>query len=106
MLQYIPMGFAFRGEFLHVCRDEVIADDVGHLPEPELGERRQDFTFSGDGVRHDDVEGRDPVRRHDEQILPQIVEVADLAAVDELQAFEICLVEGWLGHGLLLAQRT
>ncbi len=32
--------------------------------------------------------------------LPQVVEVADLAAVDELQAFEICLVEGRLGHGL------
>ena len=104
--QDIAVGFAFGRELLHVRRDEVVADDVGHLPEPELGEFRQDLTLSRDGVRHDDVEGRDPVRRHDEEVLPQVVDVADFAAVDKLQAFQVGLVQGRLGHGVLLAQRT
>ena len=46
---------------------------------------RQDLSLARDRRRQDDVEGREAVRRDDEQALvAQIVDVADLAAAQEL----------------------
>ena len=85
-----------RAHRVDVGRDEVMRHDAREEVEPERGHRGQHRALAGDRGRQDVVEGRDPIGRHDEQVVADGVQVADLAAVEELDSLEVRLGQrGW-----------
>ena len=64
----------------------MVADDVRHSSEPEGGHLRQNPSFARNGIGHDDIEGGDPVRGHNEQPIIQIVHVPNLPPARHGQA--------------------
>ena len=76
----------------------MVGDDIGHALEPELGDLVEDDPFVGDRLVHDDIERRDAVGGDDQQVFAQVVDIADLAAVDELEVGKIGLLDE-CGHG-------
>ena len=68
------------GEVSRVDRAHVIGHDVARVVEPEGRQLRQHLSLVGNARPEHVVERRDAVGRDDEQVLPGIVEVADLAA--------------------------
>src|SRR6266849_8021013 len=70
----------------------MIGEDVFQKIEPEERKLRQDAPFVGNGSEHDDVEGREAVGGHDEQVVAQVIDVAHLAARQRRDAREICLL--------------
>ncbi len=74
----------------HVGRQHVVGHDLGELLEPPQRELGEDRPFVGDRGLEDEVEGRDPVRGDEEQLVltcpaPAVqrrVEVAHLAGVE------------------------
>ena len=50
--------------------------------EPERAELRQDAALVGNARRHHPVERADPVGRHQEQPVAQVIDIADLAAAN------------------------
>ena len=57
--------------------------------EPELRDLREHASLVRDRRRQHHVECRKPVRRDDEQVLADLVDVADLAAVQETNALDV-----------------
>lgn len=49
------------------------------LVEPEVGDLGQDFALSGDAIGHDAVEGRNPVRGHEEEGISQVEDFTNLS---------------------------
>ena len=78
---------------------QLVRDDVAEPVEPEVGQLGQDLALARDRVGQDDVEGRQAVAGDDQQrVGVDGVDVADLAAAEELQAFDGRFEEG-VGHG-------
>ncbi len=46
---------------------------------PERGDAVQDDTLVGDQLLEDDIKRGDPVRDHDQELVTEIVDIADLA---------------------------
>src|SRR5229473_4736900 len=69
----------------------------GEALEPEVRQLREHLAFARDAVGHDAIEGRDPVRRYQQQGLAQIKNFADLAALYLANAGQINL-EQWFGR--------
>ncbi len=67
----------------------MIGHDVLCLLEPEIGDLRQDFSLERDAFVHNDIVRRDPIRSDNEQLIPEIVNIAHLAAVLQSQSLEI-----------------
>ena len=67
----------------------MIADDVSKLVEPEAGQLREHRPLGWHAVRQDHVKGRYAVSRYDEQAIPEIVDVADLAAMPKFDPWKI-----------------
>jgi hypothetical protein len=61
---------------------------IADLAEPERGELREDGALIGNARAEHVVEGRDPIRRHDEKLLAKVVDVADFAATRQRQRRE------------------
>ena len=62
--------------------------EVPQIVEPENGKLREDFALIGNPRGQNVVERGDAVGGHDQQVLAQIVNIADLAARDALDAME------------------
>jgi hypothetical protein len=81
----------------------MVGDDVAGAPEPEVRDLGQHPALLRDRVRQHHVERRQPVGGHDQhQVAVDRVDVADLAAVEQLEAGELGFehrVSGELGHG-------
>ena len=54
-------------------------DDSGRASEPEDGNLREHLALVGDARSQDVVERRNPIGRHDQQAVVEIVNIADLA---------------------------
>ena len=67
-----------------VGRDQVVGADVLGLAEPEDRHLGQHRALAGDRRRHHDVVGGDPVGGDHQQVVPVLVHVPDLAAVERL----------------------
>ncbi len=70
----------------------MVGHEVGQLVEPPQGQLRQHRTLVGDRRVEDEVERRDPVRRHEQQLVVaavRLIEVADLAGVDVREAGDL-----------------
>lgn len=65
----------------------MIGSDIREQVEPELRQCGQDAAFVRNGCRQDAVERRNTVRRDDEQVFPDIVNVANLAAMEQTNSF-------------------
>ena len=91
-----------RRESGGVGLEEVVPDEPLELPEPEGRELRQDRALAGDPGGEDDVEGGDPVRGDDEEAIPEVVDVPDLAAAGGRETGKGRRVEGGGRHGLIL----
>ena len=68
-----------------VGRNQVVRN-VAHQVEPEERNLRQNLALARHAAGHDHVEGADPVGRNEEQRVAEVVDIAHLAAVDELHA--------------------
>ena len=79
-----------------VARDHVVAH--AEEAEPELGEPVQDLPLPRDAVRHDDVEGAQPIGRDDEQGVAQVEDVAHLAVRDVCEPGQLAPGEDRLAH--------
>ena len=65
---------------------QVVFDQVGHAPKPEQRDLRQDLALARHRVGQDDVVGRQPVGRDNQQVIVvDAVDVADLATADQRQ---------------------
>jgi hypothetical protein len=62
---------------------EVVGDDVLGEVEPQHGQAREHAALVRDRRRVHDVVGRDPVGGDHQQVVPQVVDLADLALGDE-----------------------
>jgi len=58
----------------------VVKDDILQQVEPEKRKLREDAAFIGNGSRKDNIEGGEPVRCNDEQLIVEIVDIADFSA--------------------------
>ena len=76
---------AGRGKLLHLEAHQVVGGQVRQVPEPEGGQLGEDTALVGDGLGHHHVEGGDAVRGHQEQFVPQVVNVPHLALVPGTQ---------------------
>jgi hypothetical protein len=74
--------------------------EVPDLTEPEGGEMREDLPLVGNGIAHDDIEGRDAIGRDDEQAIVQVEDVPDLAAADQRETGKLGLEQGASHIGL------
>ncbi len=72
-------------------RNHVMRDDSGELFEPEQRELRQNAALIGNRRGQNDVESRKTIRRHDQQAVAKVVDVANLPASVELEPRKICL---------------
>ena len=82
--------FGVRDEVLEPERCAMVAHDPFDAREPEARQPRQHGALARDGVGEHHVERRQPVRGHDEQMLvPGRVDVAHLAAPDQIQAWNV-----------------
>ncbi len=68
---------------------------VLEFSEPEVAEGREDFSFVGDAIGHDAVEGADAVGGDDQKLIAKIVNVADFAMTDGERQVRL---EGGFGH--------
>ena len=69
--------------------DDMVRNDIGHPVEPEDRDLVEDLAFLGDAFVHDHVEGGKPIGGHEQQVLTQVVDVTDFAAVNHLQCRHI-----------------
>ena len=75
--------------------DDVVRHDVAGPVEPEGRDAGQDLALSGDGRGVDRVVGGDAIRRHHQQSVALVVDLADLARRKQLVALE----RGGCAHG-------
>ena len=87
----IRIRLTFGGVIIHIRRHKVIFDDTFRLLKPVCRNLRKHFPFVGNALRHDDVVGRKPVGRNDEQMLPYFIHIADFTALNEVEIRKICL---------------
>jgi len=77
-----------RGE---ICgTEDVVGDCILQQMEPEKRELRKDTALVGNRRGQDDVESGEPVRGDDEELVVEIVNVADFASRNGHQAGELC----------------
>src|SRR6266852_5312880 len=69
--------------------EDVVGNDVLQEIEPEERELSQNAALVGDWRGKDDVEGGEPVRGDDQELVAEIVDVADFAARSRCQAGEL-----------------
>ncbi len=85
-----------RREVDEIARHQVVRGDRVGVREPERRHRHQDPALVGHGFGHDDVECRDPIGRHQqEMVVAGVVDVADLARVDQRQVDD---AGRWVAH--------
>ena len=70
-------------ERVDVDRDDVVRHEVAEVIEPERRELREHLALVGNAGAEDVVERGDAIGRDDQQVLAEIVDVADLAAARE-----------------------
>jgi hypothetical protein len=83
----------------------MISDQIRGALEPEVGQLGQHGPLARDRVRQHHVEGRQPVGGNDEHVIVvDGIDIADLAAVDELEALQIALIQGFdnYRHGSII----
>ena len=96
----------------HIGGRKVIGNDALQKVEPEERELRQHSSLSGNPGGEDVIECRDPVRRHQEEmIVTDPVEVADLPAGVEIQVGKISMQDNFvtlrcIGHGCKSIRRV
>jgi hypothetical protein len=66
----------------------VIADDAAGPREPEGRQLVEDAALVGNAGTEHVIEGGNPVRRYEDQVIARSVDVADLAAAHQGQAVE------------------
>ena len=88
-IQLRGVGRELAGKILR--GNHVVRHHVRQLFEPEQRELRQHASLIGNRRGQNDVESRKAVRRHDQQSVAEIVDVADLSAPVELKPRKICL---------------
>jgi hypothetical protein len=69
----------------------MILGNVPGLAEPEFAQGGEDAALLGDGVREYDIERADTIGGNEEQRISQIEDLAHLAALELLDAWEIDL---------------
>ena len=77
--QVVGVGLELLGQVGHVGADQVVADDVLELLEPEQRDLREHCALVRDLVLQDVIERRDAVGGHHQQLVAQVVDVAHLA---------------------------
>ena len=99
------MRFRDCREPIDVNRDDVMRDQVADVIEPERRQLREDLALVGNpGAKHV-VEGRDAIGRDDQQVVPDFVHVANLAAAMEGESGERGFEEwGSSRHRKLIAE--
>ena len=64
----------------------MVRHEIAHALEPERRQLRQDLALVGNARAEDVVERRDAIGRDDEQVVADLVDVADFAAAVQRQA--------------------
>jgi hypothetical protein len=76
----------------------VVRHEVAHPLEPERRELRQHFALVGNAGAEDVVEGGDAIGGDEEQVVSDLIDVADLAAPVEFQIGEGRFENWWHGE--------
>jgi hypothetical protein len=92
-------------EAVHVEREEVVRDEVAHPIEPERGQLREHLALVGNARAEHVVERGNPIGGDDEQIVAELVDVADLAAPEERQSVDLGLEQGSGGEHVTSRRR-
>ncbi|EKD34290.1 MAG: hypothetical protein ACD_75C02404G0006 [uncultured bacterium] len=90
--QLLGIGAASLGIFLDISGNHMIFDNVSEQIEPEKGELGENFSFTGNGIVHNHIVGRDPVRRHHQEdivLSGNSIHIADFSPVLEYETGEI-----------------
>jgi hypothetical protein len=82
----------------------MIGHNVLEILKPEQGKLGQNRALVGDGIIHDHVKGGDSIRGHHQQMVAHLVEVTDLAAMQQLEIGKIRLGYGGC-HGIFLIKK-
>jgi hypothetical protein len=75
---------ARRRKLVDVSRDQVVRDNVFYDLEPVYRHRRKNLAFVRNQRRQNDVERRNAIACDQQQAVAQIVNVTNLAAVEQL----------------------
>jgi hypothetical protein len=75
----------------------MVGHDLLHLAKPEGGNLVENVPFAGNPFIHNDIEGGDAIGGDDQQVLPQVVDVANLATPDEMEVGKVGFKQD--GHG-------
>ena len=95
LVEHRGVGLEDGREVVGLGADEVVGADEGGVVEPELRELGQDLPLVRDERGQDEVEGRDPVRGDDEQLVAEIEDVADLALLEKRETGELDIADGF-----------
>ena len=78
-VQIVGVRLELLGQIGHVGADQMVVDDILHLVEPEQRKLRENTALVGDLAVQNVVERGDVVGRDHQQLVAQVVDVADLA---------------------------
>ena len=66
--------------------ETMVRHDVRNLIEPKMRQLREHFAFARNAVGHHAIEGRDAVAGHEKKRIAEVENLADLAALELLDA--------------------
>jgi hypothetical protein len=72
----------------------MVGDDPACAIEPEGGNLREDLALVGNARAEDVIKRGDPIGRDDEETVPEVVEISDLALLIGRAVAERCLKRG------------
>jgi hypothetical protein len=77
----------------------MIRDQRRESLEPEMGKLGEHFALVRDAVGHDAIERGDPIRGDEQQGVPEVENLADLAALELLDAGKVQSEQRFICHG-------
>jgi len=69
-----------------------MGDDIFHFFKPESGHLIQNHALAGDGIRHNNVKSGNAIGGYNQQIITDGINIAHLAATDQIQFVEVCFL--------------
>ncbi len=79
--------------------NEVVRLKRLRLAEPEIGNLGQHLALARNAIGHDHVKGRNPVRRHEQQTVAEVKNLAHLAALELAKTGQVEFEQRSVRHG-------
>jgi hypothetical protein len=79
-------------------REEMIGNQLGEALKPEVRKLREHLALARNAVGHDAVEGRDAIRGDEQKGIAQVENLADLAALELLDARQVEVQQCFMRH--------